>query len=207
MPLLDAVSHNRCRIAATADFGTSGIAEAQERAPHCDDIVKDSAPGRVPPYITTNPTVDTHLYSVAGAYYWRMQQAMPHHAGSMRWDSLMHCSGPDTPVKSSAGGTWTSANSRAYYPEKHVHLHPAQDDAVETRAEPHPPVDTWHVNVHRQLALDAVSPGNASGSRHQYRTEPPSAVMNRQDQKLAPHTLTCKSLLSSSPADLVGRYL
>lgn len=34
------------------------------------------------------------------------------------------------------------------YPEQHVHLHAAREDAVETRAEPHPPVDTWHVNVH-----------------------------------------------------------
>ncbi|MCX5562972.1 hypothetical protein [Streptomyces sp. NBC_00038] len=41
-----------------------------------------------------------------------MQQVMPDHAGSMRWDSLMHYLGPDTPVKNSTGGTWTSDNSR-----------------------------------------------------------------------------------------------
>ncbi|MFF0018818.1 hypothetical protein [Streptomyces sp. NPDC005374] len=41
-----------------------------------------------------------------------MQQVLPDHAGSKRWDSLMHYLGPDTQVKNSAGNTWTSDNSR-----------------------------------------------------------------------------------------------
>ncbi|MER5536726.1 hypothetical protein [Streptomyces mirabilis] len=41
-----------------------------------------------------------------------MPQVMPDHAGSKRWDSLMHYLGPDAPVKTSSGGTWTSDNSR-----------------------------------------------------------------------------------------------
>ncbi|SDP62603.1 hypothetical protein SAMN04487981_12964 [Streptomyces sp. cf386] len=96
----------------TASFGTSGIDSVRELAPRCDDIVKGSAPGCVLPFFKLDWTVDTNLYPAAGAYYWYMQQVMPDHAGSRRWDSLMHYLGPDTPVKNSAGGTWTSDNSR-----------------------------------------------------------------------------------------------
>lgn len=97
---------------ATANFGTSGTQPRRELAPRCDDILKSSAPGCVLPSFALNWTVDTNLYPAAGAYYWYMQQVMPDHAGSRRWDSLMHYLGPDTTLKNSAGGTWTSDNSR-----------------------------------------------------------------------------------------------
>lgn len=97
---------------ATADFGTSGIAQVQELAPRCDDILGGSAPGCVLPFFKPIYTVDTNKYPAAGGYYWYMQQVMPDHAGSKRWDSLTHYLGPDTPVKTSSGGTWTSDNSR-----------------------------------------------------------------------------------------------
>ncbi len=88
---------------ATADFGSSGIKEVRELAPRCDAIVRGSAPGCVLPFFKLNWTVDTNLYPAAGAYYWYMEQVMPDHAGSKRWDSLMHYLGPDTPVKNSTG--------------------------------------------------------------------------------------------------------
>ncbi|MEU3984536.1 hypothetical protein AB0F77_31450 [Streptomyces sp. NPDC026672] len=97
---------------ATADFGTSGIPEVRELSPRCDDIVAGSAPGCVLPFFKLTYTVDTNKYPAAGAYYWYMQQVMPDHAGSKRWDSLMHYLGPDTPLKNSSGGPWTSDNSR-----------------------------------------------------------------------------------------------
>ncbi|MFJ8469867.1 hypothetical protein [Streptomyces swartbergensis] len=99
--------------AATADFGSSGIPERRELSPRCDDIVKGSAPGCVLSFFKPNWTVDTNLYPAAGAYYWYMQQVMPDHAGSRRWDSLMHYLGPDTTEKNSSGGPWNSDNSRA----------------------------------------------------------------------------------------------
>ncbi|WP_158786471.1 hypothetical protein [Streptomyces sp. NRRL F-5065] len=110
---------------ATADFGTSGIEEVRELAPRCDDIVAGSAPGCVLPYFKPNWTVDTNLYPAAGAYYWYMQQVMPDHAGSKRWDSLMHYLGPDTPLKNGTGGTWTSDNSRARVCDKTWSVHPS----------------------------------------------------------------------------------
>ncbi|MGW4206319.1 hypothetical protein, partial [Streptomyces sp. NPDC004726] len=112
---------------ATADFGTSGDVRVRELAPRCDDIVGGSAPGCVLPFFKTTWTVDTNLYPAAGAYYWYMQQVMPDHAGSARWDSLMHYLGPDTPVKNSSGGTWTSDNSRAVVcgPSSGWSVHPA----------------------------------------------------------------------------------
>ncbi|WP_330358391.1 hypothetical protein [Streptomyces chartreusis] len=97
---------------ATASFGTSGIDEVRELSPRCDDYVAGSAPGCVLPYFKTTWTLDTNLYPAAGAYYWYMQQVMPDHAGSKRWDSLMHYLGPDTTVKNSSGGPWTSDDSR-----------------------------------------------------------------------------------------------
>ncbi|MER7111907.1 hypothetical protein [Streptomyces sp. NPDC000229] len=110
---------------ATADFGTSGDARVRELAPRCDDIVKGSAPGCVLPYFNPTWTLDTNLYPAAGAYYWYMQQVMPDHAGSKRWDSLMDYLGPDTPVKNSAGGTWTSDNSRARVCDSTWSVHPS----------------------------------------------------------------------------------
>ncbi|MEW2572995.1 hypothetical protein [Streptomyces sp. NPDC047070] len=98
---------------ATADFGTSGTPEVQEFAPRCDDWQTTSAPGCVLPHFSPTWTLDTNKYPAAGGYYWYMQQVMPDHAGSKRWDSLMHYLGPDTLVKTSTGGTWTSDNSRS----------------------------------------------------------------------------------------------
>ncbi|WP_328884170.1 hypothetical protein [Streptomyces sp. NBC_00299] len=96
----------------TANFGTSGIDGVRELAPRCDDYLKSSAPGCVLPYFKTTWTVDTNKFPAAGAYYWYMQQVMPDHAGSKRWDSLMHYLGPDTTVKNSAGSPWTRDDSR-----------------------------------------------------------------------------------------------
>lgn len=110
---------------ATADFGTSGINEVQELAPRCDDIVKGSAPGCVLPFFKTEWTLDTNRYPAAGAYYWYMQQVMPDHAGSKRWDSLMHYLGPDTLLKNSTNGTWTSDNSRARVCDSTWSVHPS----------------------------------------------------------------------------------
>ncbi|OXY97781.1 hypothetical protein BEH93_32810 [Streptomyces sp. 2R] len=112
---------------AYADFGSTGIEGVRELAPRCDDIVKSSAPGCVLSYFKTNWTVDSNRYPAASAYYWYMQQVMPDHAGSKRWDSLMHYLGPDTPVKNSAGTTWTSSNSRNVIcgPSSAWSLHPA----------------------------------------------------------------------------------
>ncbi|MFI9155394.1 hypothetical protein [Streptomyces sp. NPDC053367] len=97
---------------ATADFGSTGIPQVRELAPRCDDIVAGSAPGCVLWHFKTTYTVDTNRYPAAGGYYWYMQQVMPDHAGSKRWDSLLYYLGPDTPLKNSAGATWTSADSR-----------------------------------------------------------------------------------------------
>ncbi|NUR00826.1 MAG: hypothetical protein HOY79_31155 [Streptomyces sp.] len=88
---------------ATANFGSSGTQTRRELAPRCDDIVKCSAPGCVLPSFALNWTMDTNLYPAAGAYYWYMQPVMPDHAGSKRWDSLMHYLGPDTTEKNSTG--------------------------------------------------------------------------------------------------------
>lgn len=96
----------------TANFGTSGTDAMRELAPRCDDYLKSSAPGCVLPFFKLTWTVDTNLYPAAGAYYWYMQEVLPDHAGSKRWDSLMHYLGPDTTVKNSAGNPWSSDNSR-----------------------------------------------------------------------------------------------
>ncbi|MEV6553197.1 hypothetical protein AB0M57_31510 [Streptomyces sp. NPDC051597] len=98
---------------ATADFGTSGIHAVRELAPRCDNIPKGIAPGCVLPFFKPTYTVDTNLYPAAGAYYWLMQQKMPYHEGSVRWDSLLSYLGTDTTVKNSKGDPWTSNDSRA----------------------------------------------------------------------------------------------
>jgi hypothetical protein len=68
-------------------------------------------------------------YPAAGAYYWYMQQVMPEHAGSKRWDSLMHYLGPDTQLQNSTGGPWTSENSRTRVCDSTWSVHPP-DPAV-----------------------------------------------------------------------------
>jgi len=97
---------------ATASFGTSGIDEVRELSPRCDNWVVGSAPGCVLPHFKPTYTVDTNKYPAAGAYYWYMQQVMPDHAGSKRWDSLLHYLGPDTPLTTSSGARWTQDDSR-----------------------------------------------------------------------------------------------
>ncbi|MCZ4509889.1 hypothetical protein O3Q52_17120 [Streptomyces sp. ActVer] len=110
---------------ATANFGTSGIDEVKELAPRCDDWVAGSAPGCVLPYFKPTWTLDTNKYPAAGGYYWYMQQVMPDHAGSKRWDSLMHYLGPDTPEKNSAGNPWNSNNSRDRVCDSTWSVHPS----------------------------------------------------------------------------------
>ncbi len=110
---------------ATADFGTSGIPQVQELAPRCDDYVAGSYPGCVLPFFSPTWTVDTNKYPAAGAYYWYMQQVMPDHAGSKRWDSLLHYLGPDTPLKNDSGGTWTTTNSRDVVCDGTWSVHPS----------------------------------------------------------------------------------
>ncbi|WP_421111116.1 hypothetical protein [Streptomyces sp. NEAU-S77] len=110
---------------ATGDYGTSGVTTVRELAPRCDDILGSAAPGCVLTFFKPTYTVDTNLYPAAGAYYWYMQQVMPDHAGSKRWDSLMHYLGPDTPVKNSTGGTWTSENSRTRVCDSTWSVHPS----------------------------------------------------------------------------------
>ncbi|MDQ0945598.1 hypothetical protein [Streptomyces sp. V1I1] len=97
---------------ATADFGSSGDVRVRELAPRCDDILKGVAPGCVLPFFKPTYTVDTNLYPAAGAYYWLMQEKMPDHAGSVKWDSLLHYLGPDTTVTRPDGKPWTSDDSR-----------------------------------------------------------------------------------------------
>jgi hypothetical protein len=110
---------------ATANFGTSGIDEVKELAPRCDNWLAGSAPGCVLPYFKPTWTLDTNKYPAAGGYYWYMQQVMPDHAGSKRWDSLMHYLGPDTPVKNGAGNPWNSNNSRDRVCDSTWSLHPS----------------------------------------------------------------------------------
>ncbi|MEW2570197.1 hypothetical protein [Streptomyces sp. NPDC047070] len=109
----------------TADFGTSGIPEVQEFAPRCDDWLGSSAPGCVLPHFSPTWTLDTNKYPAAGGYYWYMQQVMPDHAGSKRWDSLMHYLGPDTPVTDDDGTAWTSEDSRETVCDNTWSLHPS----------------------------------------------------------------------------------
>lgn len=110
---------------ATADFGSTGIPEVAELAPRCDDIVAGSAPGCVLPFFKPNYTVDTNKNPAAGAYYWYMQQVMPDHAGSKRWDSLLHYLGPDTQLTNSSGNPWTPDNSRARVCDGSWSVHPS----------------------------------------------------------------------------------
>ncbi|HET6356502.1 hypothetical protein [Streptomyces sp.] len=70
------------------------------------------APGCVLPFFKPTYTVDTNLYPAAGAYYWLMQEKMPDHAGSVKWDSLLHYLGPDTTATRPDGKPWTSDDSR-----------------------------------------------------------------------------------------------
>ncbi|MCX4586313.1 hypothetical protein OOK40_25475 [Streptomyces sp. NBC_01481] len=110
---------------ATADFGTSGDVRVRELAPRCDDLLKSSAPGCVLPFFKPTYTVDTNFYPAAGAYYWLMQEKMPDHAGSVKWDSLLHYLGPDTTVKNDKGEPWSSADSRGKVCPKGWAKHPA----------------------------------------------------------------------------------
>lgn len=106
-------SIDAANLTASADFGTSGDARVQELAPRCDDILSGVSPGCVLPFFKPTYTVDTNLFPAAGAYYWLMQEKMPDHAGSVKWDSLLHYLGPDTTVTHpDTGKPWTSSDSR-----------------------------------------------------------------------------------------------
>ncbi|MEW2085499.1 hypothetical protein [Streptomyces sp. NPDC005283] len=96
----------------TVGLGTSGVESVRELAPRCDDIINGVAPGCVLPFFKPTYTVDTNLYPAAGAYYWLMQEKMPDHAGSVRWDSLLHYFGPDSTVTGPDGKPWDSDKSR-----------------------------------------------------------------------------------------------
>lgn len=54
-----------------------------------------------------------------------MQQVMPDHAGSKRWDSLLHYLGPDTQLTNSSGNPWTPDNSRARVCDGSWSVHPS----------------------------------------------------------------------------------
>ncbi|MFD7338460.1 hypothetical protein ACFV98_20990 [Streptomyces violascens] len=96
----------------TVGLGTSGTQDVRELAPRCDDITPGApTPGCVLPYFVPTFTVDTNLYPAAGAYYWYMQESMKVHAGSKKFDSLLHYLGPDTTVKNSSGNPWTRSDS------------------------------------------------------------------------------------------------
>ncbi|NVK80238.1 hypothetical protein HG542_21610 [Streptomyces morookaense] len=110
---------------ATANFGTSGVDSVRELAPRCDDILKGPSPGCVLPFFKPTYTVDTNLYPAAGAYYWLMQEKMPDHAGSVKWDSLLHYLGLDTTVKNSSGQPWSANDSRGLVCPSGWSKHPA----------------------------------------------------------------------------------
>ncbi|MGX1673343.1 hypothetical protein [Streptomyces sp. NPDC055400] len=129
---------------ATADFGSSGISQVRELAPRCDDITRGAVtPGCVLPFFKPTFTVDTNLYPAAGAYYWLMQETMPDHAGSVRWDSLLHYLGPDTTVKNpNTGAPWSSGDSRGVVCPTSWTKHPADDVVGNTDCDEYAPAST-----------------------------------------------------------------
>ncbi|MEU1161258.1 hypothetical protein ABZ372_10960, partial [Streptomyces sp. NPDC005921] len=93
-------------------LGTSGDVRVRELAPRCDDIAGGSIrTGCVFPFFKPTWTVDTNLYPAAGAYYWLMQEKLPSHPGSRKWDSLVTYLGPGNNADPD-GGDWTNAKSR-----------------------------------------------------------------------------------------------
>ncbi|MET9477493.1 hypothetical protein [Streptomyces sp. NPDC002922] len=129
---------------ATADFGSSGISAVRELAPRCDDITRGAVtPGCVFPFFKPTFTVDTNLYPAAGAYYWVMQERMPDHAGSKKWDSLLHYLGPDTTVKNpSTGAAWSSDDSRKVVCPSTWTKHPADPIVGSTDCDEYAPAST-----------------------------------------------------------------
>ncbi|ROP56041.1 hypothetical protein [Streptomyces sp. PanSC9] len=97
---------------AQTSLGTSGDVRVRELAPRCDDIAGGSIrTGCVFPYFKPTWTVDTNLYPAAGAYYWLMQEKLPSHPGSRKWDSLVTYLGPGNNADPD-GGDWTNDDSR-----------------------------------------------------------------------------------------------
>ncbi|MFF9085149.1 hypothetical protein ACF1BE_01735 [Streptomyces sp. NPDC014991] len=97
---------------AQTSLGTSGDVRVRELAPRCDDIAGGNiATGCVFPYFKPTWTVDTNQYPAAGAYYWLMQEKLPSHPGSRKWDSLVTYLGPGNNADPE-GGDWTNAKSR-----------------------------------------------------------------------------------------------
>ncbi|GAA2558146.1 hypothetical protein GCM10010423_69950 [Streptomyces levis] len=129
---------------ATAEFGSSGIDAVRELAPRCDDITRGAVtPGCVFPFFRPTFTVDTNLYPAAGAYYWLMQERMPDHAGSKKWDSLLHYLGPDTTVKNpSTGAAWSSDDSRKVVCPTTWSKHPADPIVGSTDCDEYAPAST-----------------------------------------------------------------
>ncbi|MFJ3235576.1 hypothetical protein [Streptomyces sp. NPDC086787] len=131
-------------VRATADFGSSGTSAVRELAPRCDDITRGAVtPGCVFPFFKPTFTVDTNLYPAAGAYYWVMQERMPDHAGSKKWDSLLHYLGPDTTVKNPSTGTaWSSGDSRKVVCPSTWTKHPADPIVGSTDCDEYAPAST-----------------------------------------------------------------
>ncbi|MFG3064835.1 hypothetical protein ACGFYM_40800 [Streptomyces sp. NPDC048231] len=129
---------------STAEFGSSGISAVRELAPRCDDITRGAVtPGCVFPFFKPTFTVDTNLYPAAGAYYWVMQERMPDHAGSKKWDSLLHYLGPDTTVKNpSTGEAWSSDDSRKVVCPTTWTKHPADPIVGSTDCDEYAPAST-----------------------------------------------------------------
>lgn len=128
---------------ATADFGSSGIPAVQELAPRCDDISRGSVtPGCVLPYFKPTFTVDTNSYPSAGGYYWLMQEMMPDHAGSVKWDSLVHYLGTDTKVKNGSGQPWSTTDSRKVVCPTTWTKHPADPVIPATDCDEYAPAST-----------------------------------------------------------------
>ncbi|MFE9770459.1 hypothetical protein ACFYOV_01985 [Streptomyces sp. NPDC005931] len=97
---------------AETSLGSSGDVRVRELAPRCDDIAGGTIKtGCVFPFFKPTWTVDTNLYPAAGAYYWLIQEKLPSHPGSRKWDSLVTYLGPGNNADPN-GGDWTGAKSR-----------------------------------------------------------------------------------------------
>ncbi|MEV6653955.1 hypothetical protein [Streptomyces sp. NPDC051219] len=145
---------------ATADFGSSGVASMRELAPRCDDITRGAVtPGCVLPFFKPTFTVDTNLYPAAGAYYWLMQERMPDHAGSKKWDSLAHYLGPETAKRNASGAVWSSDDSRKVVCPTTWTKHPADSIVGTTDCDEYAPAST-HESGGYPGGLNQVTSGN-----------------------------------------------
>ncbi|MCQ9178169.1 hypothetical protein KMT30_03765 [Streptomyces sp. IBSBF 2953] len=98
---------------AQTSLGSSGDIRVRELAPRCDDIAGGNIKtGCVFPFFKPTWTVDTNLYPAAGAYYWLMQEKLPSHPGSRKWDSLVTYLGPGNKAGPDESD-WTNVKSRS----------------------------------------------------------------------------------------------